>query len=102
MLRQAFLLFAVALHPPLLPPFHSAIDGHGVSVVVGIFSINDKEILSVLYHLRVYGVMATTAEREVIDGIKYIGFARPVIADKTVELWRQADACLAYVSVVYN
>ena len=82
MFRQAFVFFFIALEVLLGAPLHPA----GDMEFIIIFSLNQKEPLSMRDHLRVDGVARRVTEREEVDGIQHVGLTHTILSDQTVDL----------------
>ena len=58
-------------------------------VISDIKSVDDKKIIPMTDILCINRIKITFTKREVMDGIKQVGLACPVISDKSVDLFRE-------------
>ena len=107
-LRQPLIFLLVALEMFFSATLHAAVDCFGGAHwgqrlpcrVVAILPFNDKEVLVVGYHRRIGHTRSTPAERQIVHDIEKVGLPHPVVADETVELWRQLELSSLNVLVI--
>ena len=66
-------------------------------VLVSIVTVDGEVVLAEAYVLDVDGIEVALAEREVVDGVKEVGLAGTVVADKAIDIAAEADVNLRVV-----
>ena len=84
----AAVFLAIALEVLLGAALHSAIHRLGFTLVGEVSALNHKEVLAVVYDLRIDGVDTATAEGEIVNGVKNICLTNTIVSDKTIDLRR--------------
>ena len=75
----------------LRPTLHATVDVFFVAIFVQVIPFQHEEFLSVSDDLRVDGIVSTSAERQIIDGVQEIRLSLTVLSDEAVHLGRQAE-----------
>ena len=101
-LRQSLVLLLVALEMLLGASLHTAVDVFRIPIIILVITLKHEESLIVSDDLRVYRIAGTPAKREVVDGIEKVGLTHAVMADKTVNFWRQLHVGALDVFIINN
>jgi len=85
MISQPVILFFINLKNLMMVSFLGAHNGIGVIMVFHPHTQNSKKIFVMHYVLRVDDIEIAFAKRQVVYGIKQVGFAYAVIPRKTID-----------------
>ena len=97
---QTLVLLLVALELFLAAALHAAVDFLGGAVLLLIESLHHEKLFAVADDLRVDGVGAALAEREIIDRVQQVGLAHTVVSDEAVQLRGKGKLRLTDILVV--
>ena len=96
MVNQTLVVFFAAAELFFLPAFDAA----GDRLQVFVFALNQRKISVVRDVLRVLNIEERLGEAQVIDSVQQVGFALTVQSDKTIDLVRETQVCLADILII--
>lgn len=99
MLAQLAVFLAVAFHRLLLAFLDGARNVFLLAVAF-IFALQQHELLAIAHRVRVRTVESALAEAQIVDSVKNIRLAHPVVAQQAVYLCRKLQRSLGNILVV--